>query len=451
MRRRSPFARLFFGLGLACLVASALVPAQARVFDPESFMLDNGLQVVVITNRRAPIVTHMVWYKVGAADEAPGESGIAHFLEHLMFRGTKRLADGEFSKIIARNGGRDNAFTSYDYTGYYQTVAVDKLDLVMGLEADHMINLQIDDAIVATERKVVIEERAQRTDSRPSALLGEHMSATQFLAYPYRVPVIGWRHEIEALERPAVEAFYRRYYAPNNAILVVAGDVTAAGVRTLAEKHYGPLARQPLPPRTRVKEPPQRAARRVDMADVRVAAPSWRRSYLAPSRKTGGGDGSVALRMLSDILGGGTTGRLYRQLVVDQAIATSASAGYYGLNLGPSRFWLFAQPKPGGDLGAVEAAVEAVVAELLADGVSAEELERAKNDALADAIYARDGLSTAARIFGVALTTGLTVAEVEAWPDLVAAVTVEQVNRAARQVLVPERSVTGTLRPKPAS
>ncbi len=435
----------------AAVALLAAAPADAGLFNPETFTLENGMEVVVIPDHRAPVVTHMVWYKVGAADEAPGESGVAHFLEHLMFRGTDRLSDGEFSRIIARNGGRDNAFTSYDYTGYYQTVAVDKLDLMMGLEADRMVNLKIDDAVVATERKVLVEERAQRTDSRPSALLGERMTASQFLAYPYRLPVIGWRHEIEALERPAVEAFYRRYYAPNNAILVVAGDVTAASVRPMAEKHYGPLARQPVPPRARAQEPPQLAARRVEMVHARVVEPSWRRSYLAPSRNTGSAAGSVALRMLADILGGGSTGRLYRQLVVEQGIATSASALYHGLTLGPTRFWLFAQPRPGGDLGQVEAALDAVLAALLADGVSARELARAKNDALADAIYARDGLSTAARIFGVGLTSGLTVAEIEAWPELVAAVTVEQVNQAAREVLVLERSVTGTLRPKPAS
>ena len=442
-----------FSLVSAALTAALLVaaPAGAGLFNPETFTLDNGMEVVVISDHRAPVVTHMVWYKVGAADEQPGKSGIAHFLEHLLFRGTDQLPDGEFSKVIARNGGRDNAFTSYDYTGYYQTVAADRLDLVMRLEADRMVNLKIDDEVVATERKVILEERAQRTDSSPGALLGEQMAAAQFLAYPYRVPVIGWRHEIERLDRGDVEGVYRRYYTPNNAILVVAGDVTAATVRPLAEKHYGKLASRPVPPRVRAAEPPQIAPRRIELSDVRVSHPSWRRSYLAPSRSTGATEHAIALRMLADVLGGGSTGRLYRRLVVEQGLAASASAHYSGLNLGPSRFWFFAQPKPGGDLVQLEAAVDAVIREFLEGGVSAEELERAKNDALADAIYARDSLSTAARTFGAGLTSGLTVEQIEAWPDLVAAVTVEQVNQAARHVLVIDRSVTGLLKPKPAS
>ena len=217
----------------ALLVAGAPAPAGAGLFNPISFTLENGLEVVVIEDHRAPVVTHMVWYRVGAADEEPGKSGLAHFLEHLMFKGTDEVAAGEFSRLIARNGGRDNAFTSQDYTGYYQSMARDKLELVMRLEADRMVNLKLDEKDVQTEREVVLEERRQRTDNEPGAQLGEAASAAQYLAHPYGIPVIGWEHEIRGLTRAAALAFYQRYYAPNNAILIVAGDVSADAVRRL--------------------------------------------------------------------------------------------------------------------------------------------------------------------------------------------------------------------------
>ncbi len=438
-------------LALSLWAVLAAAPVRAGLFNPETFTLKNGLEVVVIPDHRAPVVTHMVWYKVGAADERPGKSGIAHFLEHLMFRGTANLADGEFSTLVARNGGRDNAFTAQDYTGYFQQVAVDKLDLVMGLEADRMVNLQITNEVIAPERKVIIEERAQRTDSRPANLLSEQMTALQFLAHPYRIPVIGWRHEVAALTRTDALAFYRRYYAPNNAILIVAGDVTGRQVRRLAEKHYGPIPRGSVPPRIRPQEPPQIAPRRIELADARVAQPSWYRSYLAPSRNYGEKQHAIPLRLAAEVLGGGATSRLYRKLVVEQGIATGVGAYYSGISLGPAAFYVSGQPKPGHDLAELEAAIEAVLAEMVADGITEEELERSRNGMLAAAVYARDSLSTATRIFGTALTAGLTVEEIESWPDRVAALTVADVNAALRHVIDPRQSVTGLLKPKPAS
>ncbi len=230
---------LLAALGLAAIAAPK---AEAGVFDPETFTLDNGLKVVVVTNRRAPIVTHMIWYRVGAADEAPGESGLAHFLEHLMFKGTKNTEPGEFTRIVAENGGVQNAFTSYDYTAYFQTVARDRLEIMMRYEADRMTNLQLTDEIVDPERQVVLEERRSRVGNNPSSQLWEQANATLFLNHPYRVPVIGWEHEIKQLSTEGALAFYRKWYAPNNAVLVVAGDVTAEDVRPLAEKYYGPIA-----------------------------------------------------------------------------------------------------------------------------------------------------------------------------------------------------------------
>ena len=252
--------------------------AEAALFNPETFTLDNGMQVVVVTDRRAPVVSHHVWYKVGSADSPPGKSGLPHFLEHLMFKGTENLAPGEFSEIVARNGGNENAFTGSDYTGYYQTIARDRLELVMEMEADRMTNLVLDDAAVLPERDVVLEERSQRVDNDPGSRLAEQLNAAQYLNHPYRLPVIGWRHEMESYTREDALDFYRTWYAPNNAVLIVAGDIDAEELRPLAERYYGAIPRRDVPERVRVQEPPQQAAREVELIDPRVRQPSWSRS-----------------------------------------------------------------------------------------------------------------------------------------------------------------------------
>ncbi len=447
-------ARQRFG---ACLILAILAlallaaPAQARVFDPETFTLDNGLQVVVIANKRAPIVTHMVWYKVGAADEAPGESGNAHFLEHLMFKGTKTLGPGEFSKIVALNGGRENAFTGQDFTGYYQTVARDRLEIVMRHEADRMTNLVLRDDIVLPERDVVLEERRSRVDNAPGAQLGEMMDAVLYLNHPYRLPVIGWEHEIRALNTETALAFYRRWYAPNNAILIVAGDVTGAEVRALAEKHYGPIPARAVPERRRVAEPPQHAARRVALESAQVRQPSLTLRYLAPSYGSGGGKQAYALQVLEEILDGGATSRLYRSLVVEQGLATSAGANYNPTGLDSGTMSFYVSPRAEVPIERVEAALRAEIARLLEHGVDADEVAKAKKRLSASAVYARDSLSTAPNIFGRALTTGSSVADVEAWPERIEAVTAEDILAAARAVLRDESSVTGLLLPQPTT
>ena len=256
-----------FGFAAGLLLA---LPAGAATVS--SFTLDNGMQVVVIEDHRAPVVVHMVWYRVGAADEVAGRSGIAHFLEHLMFQGTDDLAPGEFSSVVEAQGGNDNAFTSWDYTAYFQRVAADRLELMMVMEADRMRDLQLTEGDVATERQVIIEERNQRTDSNPGALMGEQMNAAQFMNHPYGRPVIGWRHEMEALGLQDALDYYQANYAPNNAILVVAGDVLPADVLEMARRHYGPLAvSDKITPRLRPSEPPQLAERRITFADARVS------------------------------------------------------------------------------------------------------------------------------------------------------------------------------------
>jgi zinc protease len=448
------YRRALSSLGaLVALVALSipLTPSQARVFDPATFTLDNGLQVVVITNRRAPIVTHMVWYKVGAADEAPGETGLAHFLEHLMFKGTDSLGPGEFSKIIADNGGVENAFTSWDYTAYYQTVASDRLEMMMRHEADRMTNLKLTDEVVAPERDVVLEERRSRVDNEPSAKLWEVVRAAQFLNHPYRRPIIGWEHEIRGLTTEGALAYYRRWYAPNNAILIVAGDVDADEVRTLAERYYGPIPAGEIPERRRVEEPPQNAERKVTLKSPRVRQPSVSVSYLAPSYQRGATEHAYALQVLDEILGGGTTSRLYRALVVEQALAASAGSSYDSDNLDLSTFGFHASPRVGVEVADLETALRVEVARLLADGVTDDEAARAKRRMVASAVYARDSLSTGARVIGSALTTGQSVDDVESWPERISAVSVDQINKAAAAVLRDTSSVTAYLLPKPTS
>lgn len=446
--RGKPMSRLYFALGILLLaVVSFQQPAGAAIFNPKTHTLANGLQVVVIEDHRAPVVSHMVWYKVGAADEPKGKSGIAHFLEHLMFKGTPKIPSGQFSKIVARNGGRDNAFTSQDYTGYFQNVARDKLDLVMGMEADRMTNLVLTAEDVKTERKVILEERRSRTDNNPAAQLGEAMRAAQYLAHPYGIPVIGWKHEMEALSQADALAFYRRYYAPNNAILVVAGDVEAADVVALAEKHFGPLPRALTPPRERPQEPPQLAARQITFKDKRVSQASWRRSYLAPSRTAGESQHAIPLSLFADMLGGGTTSALYRELVVARKLATSAGAHYSATGLDLGVFMLYATPSAGVSLETLEAAMETTVAAVLKDGLAEADLKRSRTGLLAAVVYARDSLFTSPRIFGDALTSGLSVEQVESWPDEVRAVTMAQVMAAGRAVLKISHSVTGMLLP----
>ncbi len=443
LRRAWPAA---CALALLLLAPGPEGSAGAGVFNPETFTLKNGMVVVVIPNHRVPVVTHMVWYKVGSADEPPGKSGTAHLLEHLMFKGTRKLASGEFSRILARNGGRENAFTSHDYTGYYQSIAVDRLEMVMEMEADRMTNLVFDAKEVEPERQVIFEERRNRTGNNPSALLAEHVNATLYLNHPYRRPIIGWEHEIRGLTIADLKSFYRRWYVPNNAILVVAGDITAEKLRPLAEKTYGRIPAGPARPRVRPGEPPHKAARRVTLKDPRVRQPSWSRTFLAPSYTEGATEQAYALQVLAEVLGG-ATGPLYRSLVVEQKLAVSAGAYFDPDRLGPGTFGFYASPRPGVSMEKLEAAMEAELAKVVDKGVTEKEARRARGRLQAEAVYARDSLGTGARVLGGALAIGLTVEDVESWPERIGAVTVPEINAAARDVLGQAASVTALLLP----
>jgi len=417
------------------------------LFDPKVTVLDNGLEVVVIEDHRAPVVTHMVWYKVGAADEPPLKSGIAHFLEHLMFKGTKKFAPGEFSAIVAKNGGQENAFTSHDYTAYFQNVSADKLPLFMEMEADRMENLVLTDETVGPELQVVLEERSQRTDNSPAGLFGEQFQAAQFLAHPYGTPVIGWRHEIEKLTTQDAIDWYNTYYTPNNAILIVAGDVDAEEVFDLARKYYGPIPSRDIPIRERVQEPPQLAKRVIEMADKRVRQPSWRQSFLAPSARDGDQKQVRALEVLSEILGGGVTSRLYRGLVVQDKIAAGAGAYYRSGAYDKSTFVVYGSPTPGSSLDDIEVAVQAAIDDIVANGVTEAELVRAKKQLMSEAVYARDSIRGAANIFGSALASGESIDQIVNWPKNVSEVTAEDVQNAAKNLFDERRSVVGRLMP----
>ncbi len=434
---------------LVAVVAIAAMPGLAAAQgkdDVTTFTLDNGLEVVVIEDHRAPIVVQQLWYRAGSADEPAGSSGVAHFLEHLLFKGTEKMAPGEFSKVVAANGGSDNAFTSFDYTGYYQRVAADRLELMMQMESDRMVNLQLDAEDILTERDVIIEERNTRVENDPGALFREQRNAAQYLNHRYGVPIIGWRHEMEQLDLEKALAFYRKFYAPNNAILVVAGDVTPDQVRTLAEKYYGVIPANPeLGPRDRAQEPPQTSARRMTFRDPRVAQPYVMRSYLAPERDPGAQEKAAALVLLADILGGGQTSVLTRKLQFDTQTAVYTSAFYDATALDDTTFGLVIVPADGVSLQEAEDALDAAVAEFIEEGVDADQLERIKFQMKASQIYARDSAEGIARKYGNALTSGLTVEDVQAWPDVLQAVTEEDILAAARDVFREERSVTGWL------
>lgn len=409
--------------------------------------LDNGLDVVVIPDTRVPVATHMVWYRNGSADDPIGASGIAHFLEHLMFKGTEQHPAGQFSKVVSELGGQENAFTSYDYTAYFQRVAKEHLPTMMAFEADRMANLRLSDEVVAPERDVVLEERRMRVETDPAAQLSEAMAASLYLHHPYGIPIIGWMHEIEALGRTHALDYYGRFYTPENAILVVAGDVTAEDVVRQADATYGRLApRGARPVRVRPREPEPRAMRRVAVADPRVEQPTLQRLYLAPSALTGTGRESVALEVLAELLGGGPTSYLYRTLVLEKGVAVNAGAWYMASAIDDTRFSLFLVPAHGVSLDAAEEALDAALAGLVDGALTEAAITRAKTRLVAETVYAADSQTSLARIFGAALAIGETIEDVRRWPADVEAVTRDDLAAVAARVLAPQRSVTGLLK-----
>jgi zinc protease len=423
-------------------------PVASRVGE---FKLANGLRVVVVPDHRSPVVTHYVWYRAGSADEPPGVSGVAHFLEHLMFKSTDKIASGEFSRIVSRLGGQDNAFTTHDMTGYFQRISKDHLNKVMEMEADRMQNLRLTEKEVLTERDVILEERRTRTDNNPSSILSEQMSASLYQNHPYRIPIIGWMHEMAMLSREDALAFYKRFYAPNNAIVVVAGDVTIDEARKLAEATYGALKANPAIDESRVRprEPPHPAPRRVELKDPRVGTASVRRFYLAPSLATAEPGEAEALYLMMKIAGNGATSRLYQRLVAEEHVASNAGGWYAGTGLDGGTIGVYAVAAEGVGLDRVEASIDQVLREFRDKGVTASELDRAKKAFISDFIYESDSQSQLARRYGEGLLIGQTIEQINNWPAAIAKVTAEDIVRVANKHLDRRKSVTGTLIPEP--
>jgi zinc protease len=440
--------RLFFGIASIMLaIAPTQLHAQPRTSE---FTLANGLQVVVIPDHRAPVVTHMIWYKVGGADEPKGVSGIAHFLEHLMFKSTDKIPLGEFSKIVARLGGNDNAFTGHDVTSYFQRISKERLGTVMEMEADRMVNLRLTEKEVLTERDVILEERRSRIENNPAAIMDEQMNAALFYSHPYGIPVIGWEHEMAKLSPQDAMAFYKHFYAPNNAVLIVAGDVSAEEVRALAEKTYGAIPANPAvsKSRSRPQDPPQRAARRVEYSDPRAGKASFHRDYVVPSYITAKPGEAEALDLLMKIAADGATSRLYKRLVVEEKVASSAGGSYSGSGLDYGTISLYAVSGSGNaDLPKIEASLDKVMAEIRESGVTEAELTRAKSSYIADYIYENDDQASLARRYGWGLALGRSVAQIEGWPDAISKVTADDIKRVANTYLDVRRSVTGYLTP----
>ncbi len=430
---------------------TSTVQAAEEKFGPEvtSFFLDNGLQVIVIPDRRAPVVTHMIWYRAGSADEPPGKSGIAHYLEHLMFKGTKTIKNGEFSARVAAIGGQENAFTSTDYTAYFQRVTPQALEDMMTLEADRMENLVLEQDKIIAERDVVNEERNTRTENNPGSLLREAMAAALYQNHRYGIPIIGWKHEVNALTKDDAIAFYDKFYTPNNAVLVVAGDVDAETVKMLAKKTYGKVKRRAEPGvRNRPSEPEPRAARRIEMSDARVRTPSFQRLYLVPSYNSDEDGEAEAFEVLAEIIGGGSTSRMYKSIVIGKKIATSAGGWYQGGALDHTEFGFYSSPRGAATLKDVEAATDEVIAELLKNGVTEKEVSRARSRLVKQAVFSQDSQSSLARIYGGSIILGSTIEKIENWPKRIGEVTVESVNAVARKFLKKKRSVTGYLSPE---
>ena len=433
----------------SCLAVSADAAAQTTFASepPASFTLPNGLQVVVIQDHRTPVVTQMIWYKVGSADETAGKSGLAHFLEHLMFKGTAKHPAGEFSQTVLRVGGNENAFTSVDYTGYFQRVPKEQLASMMDFEADRMTGLVLKDENVLPERDVVLEEYNMRVANSPEARLSEQVMAALYLNHPYGRPTIGWHQEIEKLSREDALAFYRRFYAPNNAILVIAGDTDVKEIRPLVEQTFAKVPAQADIPVSRIRpqEPTPVAPRTVTLADPHVEQPSVRRYYLVPSAATAAPGESAALDVLAQLMGSGSNSYLYRALVVDRPLAVNANASYQGTSVDATQFSIAASPQSGVEFSQVEEVIDQVIADVAQNPARAEDLERVKTQLIAEAIYAQDNQATMARWYGGGLTTGLSIEDIRSWPDRIRAVTAEQVRAAAQTWLDKKRSVTGYL------
>ena len=415
-------------------------------FKPKHHILDNGLEIVVIENNKVPAIAHSIWYKVGSADEPNGKSGIAHFLEHLLFKGTEKLKPGEFSQIIAKNGGKENAFTSKYYTGYFQLIHKSKLDLVMSLEADRMKNIKLIEKEFETEKTVVLEERYSRVDNNPSALLSEQINASLFMNHPYRKPIIGWEHEIKNLKLEDVMSFYKKFYAPNNAIIVISGDVTLDQVVKIAKKHFGPIGPSKIDERLWTEEPTQHAPRVVILKSENTAIPVFKRHYLVPTY-TKSKKESIALQVFTEIFGNPSTGMLFEEFVKNKKIATSAAAYYYPDGFGDTNLTISIVPKKGVTLNKIETELNIYLNEIKKKIISKEELKSTKKRFVNETIFAQDSLYMGMRIFGSSLSTGYSLKDITNWPSDIEKVSLDDIQNILSKTFNMNKSVTGLLLP----
>ena len=437
-------------MAIALLATLALTtPAPAAAPAVTQFTLANGMAVVVIPDHRAPVVTQMIWYRVGGMDDPPGHSGLAHFFEHMMFRGTKAEPGDAFTNTLARNGGDSNAFTTEDFTAFYEQLAVGRLKLAMSLEADRMAHLDLSDDHVRTERDVVLEERRMRVDNSPQALAAEQVDAALYLSHPYGRPVIGWPAEVERLDRAQAQAFYDRHYAPNNAILVIAGDVTPNEVKADAAATLGKVPARPLEPRTNFAEPVRLGETRLAIARPDAAVPMFSRTWRVPSYASASPGEAEALEILAALLGQDSNSALYRKLVVELKLATDAGASYDSDARNSGAFTVYALPRPGVPLATVEKAVDALIKQYTSAPPAAADLAHVKIQLVANEVFRRDNQMSMATAYGQALAVGLSVADVQDWPRRIQAVAAPSVRAIAAQALDRKNSVTLYLTPGP--
>jgi len=436
----------FLALLLAALPVAAWGDAPHAEAQTFQFSLTNGMQVLVIPDHRAPVVTQMLWFKVGAVDDPPGISGLAHFFEHMMFRGTKEVPGDLYAQTVAKNGGEENAFTTHDYTAFYEQIAVDRLKLAMDLEADRLANLDLSDNNVTTERDVVLEERRMRVDNNPQALTNEQMDAALHLSHPYGRPVLGWPEEVRHIDKMSAQDFYKHHYAPNNAILIIAGDVTPDQIRVMAQASYGKVQARALQPRAEFAEPPRLTETRLTVVRPDVQVPLFLRSYRVPSYAQAAPGQAESFETLAQIMGGDQTAMLYRVLVEEKKLATDTGCSYDGYVRDAGQFSFYAVPRPGVSLETLEKALDQVIQGFTAAQARPSDLVRGKTQLMASVTYRRDSQFSLASAYGQALMIGLTVDDVNEWPTRICAVSAANVQKAA-QGLLKRNAVTAHLEP----
>jgi zinc protease len=439
-----------FHVDLICALVCALVAGSVLAQSPtREHTLANGLRVIVKEDHRAPTVVAMVWYKAGSIDEFNGTTGVAHVLEHMMFKGTRNVPNGEFSRLIAAAGGRENAFTSRDFTGYHQQLHKSQLELSFRLEADRMANLVLSKEEFDKEIRVVMEERRLRTEDQARALLNEQLMATIFTTHPYGRPVIGWMSDLLSMTYADAAEWYERWYAPNNAIVVVAGDVAAQDVFVLAEKYFGPIKAKTLPARKPQDEPPQRGIRRIVVkapAELPALMMAWRAPVL---RDVENEWEPYALEMLAGVLDGNEAARLNSALVREQKIANAAQAGYDNTQRGPGLFMVSAIPASGRTVAELEAGLRRELAKIAADGVSDEELRRVKAQVIAGQVFERDSIFFQGMQIGTLETAGYPHTTIDTMLKKLQAVTAAQVQAVAKKFLIDDSLTVGVLDPQP--